>query len=220
MKLTTTLNELKKHNPCLDGWETLVAYLGADYAPDTEINLLTILESNGVQDCLWTLRATLQNIKETAVRLTIEFASGVLHVFEEKYPDDKSPRQAIEAARAWLENPTEENKRKASAAAGAAAEAADAADADAADAAYSAAEAAAHAIYAAYSAANDAANAAAYCASAASAANAAVYAADAAVYAADAAAGAARAAVRGKQKEIIKNILADFTSAQNFKEKK
>jgi len=48
--------------------------------------------------------------KKDSVALAIYAANLVLHQFEEKYPDDKRPRLAIEAARAWVKNPTKENQ--------------------------------------------------------------------------------------------------------------
>src|SRR3990167_2033021 len=51
-------------------------------------------------------------------------AECVLDIFEEKCPDDKRPRKAIEAAKAVLANDTMENRERAAGAAGAAAEAA------------------------------------------------------------------------------------------------
>jgi hypothetical protein len=88
---------------------------------------------------------------------------------------ENRPLAAIEAAERWAENPTEENRVGARAAAYAAADAAYAADVAAAYAAYAAANAAANAADAANAAA-DAADAADV---AADAANAAAYAADA-----------------------------------------
>jgi hypothetical protein len=41
--------------------------------------------------------------------LAIQSAEKVLFIWEEKYPDDKRPRKAIEAAKAYLANPTEDN---------------------------------------------------------------------------------------------------------------
>jgi len=73
-------------------------------------------------------------------------ARQVLKIFEDKYPEDKRPRKAIEAAEKWAADPTEENRRAA------------------ADAAYAAAYAAAAAAYAYAAAAADAADAAAYAA--------------------------------------------------------
>jgi hypothetical protein len=172
MKLTTTLNEILKHRPCnqhpsaprSSGWNRLIDHLGSDYDRDAEINLLTILESNGYEDCIWALRATKQDSKPVSVALAVAFAKRVLPIFEGKYPDDDQPRKATEAAETWLNDPTEENRRLAAYAADAAAYAAHAA-ADADDAAADAAAAAAYA-----------ADAAAYAAHAADAA----YAADAA----------------------------------------
>jgi len=47
--------------------------------------------------------------KEDSVALAVYAASLVLHNFEDVYPDDKRPRQAIGAAKTWLKNPTEKN---------------------------------------------------------------------------------------------------------------
>jgi hypothetical protein len=97
--------------------------------------------------------------KTDSVAMAIYAAELVIGTYEKKYPDDKRPRQAIEAARAWLENPSKENRSAASAAAHAAAYAASAAHAAsaaayAADASYAAhaASAAAYAADAAYAA--------------------------------------------------------------------
>ena len=116
------------------------------------------------------------------VRFAVYCAELVIDIYE-KYNSSKAPRRAIEAAKKWIESPTEENKKAcksyaaAAAAYAAACSAADSAAADAADAAartascsdaYDAADAAAAA--AAYSAARTAACAdadAAYAASAA-----------------------------------------------------
>ena len=87
--------------------------------------------------------------KLDSVAMAIYAAELVIGEHEKKYPDDKRPRQAIEAAKALLNDPTEENRQAASAASAAAYAACDAA----CDAAYDAAYAAAYAAYAAYDAA-------------------------------------------------------------------
>ena len=94
--------------------------------------------------------------KKDSVAIAIYCAELVIDIFEKKYPKDDRPRKAIEAAKAWLKDPTEENRIAAYAA-------------SAANAAYAVANAA----YAATAAANAAANAA-YAASAASVAIAAI----------------------------------------------
>ena len=98
MKLTTTLNEIKEDSPCDYGWNILLKHLGENFDHDHEINLLTILKSNGVQDCLWAFRTTKQDSKPVVVRISIEYARLVLRIFEDEYPDDKRPRHAIESA--------------------------------------------------------------------------------------------------------------------------
>jgi transcription termination factor NusB len=120
--------------------------------------------------------------KIDSVEMAIYAAELVIDHYEKDYPNDSRPRQAIEAAKAYLKDPTTAN------AAAYAAYAAYAA-ADAAHAAHAAANAAAHAAAAAAYAAADAAHAAA-----AAAAAYAAYAAYAAADAAHAAAAAAHAA--------------------------
>ena len=51
-------------------------------------------------------------------------ARSVLPIFEKRSPEDKRPRRAIEAAEAFLIDPSEDNRKKAEAARAAAAEAA------------------------------------------------------------------------------------------------
>ena len=54
---TTTLNKIKKHRPCKEGWEKLLNHLGKTQADDEPLSFLTILESNGIDDALWCTRA-------------------------------------------------------------------------------------------------------------------------------------------------------------------
>ena len=66
-------------------------------------------------------------------------AEKVIGIFESKYPDDKRPRLAIEAAKEFIKNPTDESKQRCKQAADAADAAAYSADATAYAAAYAAA---------------------------------------------------------------------------------
>ena len=56
----TTLNHIREHNPCANGWRMLLTHLGKNdpYAP---LAYSTILESNGLDDALWCLRAEPQH---------------------------------------------------------------------------------------------------------------------------------------------------------------
>ena len=54
---TTTLNAIREHGPCADGWKKLLNHLGKTAADDEPLSLLTILDSNGLDDALWCLHA-------------------------------------------------------------------------------------------------------------------------------------------------------------------
>jgi hypothetical protein len=207
VRLTTTLNRLKAAGACRERYAHLVKALGGTSVDhDAPINLLTILELNGTEDCLWALCATEQNCDQVARLMAADFAEAVLPIFERELPNDMRPRQAIQAARYFAVGRIGAAAR---AAAGAAAGAAawDAARAAAGAAAWDAARAAAGA------AAWDAARAAAWDAAGAAAGAAAWDAAGAAAGAAaraaawDAAWDAAGAAARAAQSEIIKRYL-------------
>ena len=62
--MKTTLNKIREHSPCTDGWEKLLSYLGKTKADDEPLALTTILDSNGLDDALWCLRAVEGHDKE------------------------------------------------------------------------------------------------------------------------------------------------------------
>ena len=55
--MLTTLNAIRAHSPCATGWSKLLRYLGKTGADDEPLLITTILDSNGVEDALWCLRA-------------------------------------------------------------------------------------------------------------------------------------------------------------------
>lgn len=55
--------------------------------------------------------------KKDSVSLTTYAAELCIDNFEKKYPNDKRPCEAIEAAKKWLKNPTEKNRSAAESAA-------------------------------------------------------------------------------------------------------
>jgi hypothetical protein len=55
--MKTTLNAIRKHGPCEDGWKKLLTHLGKTKADDEPLSIVTILDSNGLDDALWCLRA-------------------------------------------------------------------------------------------------------------------------------------------------------------------
>jgi len=55
--MRTTLNKIRAHSPCRDGWEKLLRHLNKTAADDEPLPLEEILNSNGLGDALWCLRA-------------------------------------------------------------------------------------------------------------------------------------------------------------------
>ena len=55
--MQTTLNKIRAHHPCADGWTKLLRHLGKTEADDEPVRIITILDSNGLDDALWCLRA-------------------------------------------------------------------------------------------------------------------------------------------------------------------
>ncbi len=53
----TTLNKIRAQVPCADGWEKLLRHLGKTGADDEPLDLATILDSNGLADAIWCMRA-------------------------------------------------------------------------------------------------------------------------------------------------------------------
>ena len=179
---------IAKLNPCKNRFDNYLEYY-SDF--DGDLREFLELENITYDDKVWVFERN--TTKEQRMKWAALCAKSVLHLFEERYPNDKRPRNAIEAT--LNNNITSEIKRNAADAAFATAYAADA---------YAAAYAADAAFAAAYAADADAA---AYAADAAAyAADAAAYATyAAAAYAADAAADAA-AADTARQKQQCYNL--------------
>ena len=55
--MKTTLNKIREHSPCADGWTKLLTTLGKTKADDEPLSIFTVLDSNGLEDALWCLRA-------------------------------------------------------------------------------------------------------------------------------------------------------------------
>ena len=157
-KSTTTLAAIRAASPCESGWKKLLAALGKTKADNEPLDLLTVLNSNGLDDALWVMSFAMPDD-----RLVRHFqawcAEQVLHIFESVRPDDRRVRDQIEMLR--RDDATKAERDAAEAAAWAAARdaARDAAWASADAAAEAAARAAARA--AAWAAARVAAEAAA-----------------------------------------------------------
>ena len=57
MTITTTLNRIRAHSPCHDGWGKLLSGLGKLAADDEPLPFARIVETNGLEDALWCCRA-------------------------------------------------------------------------------------------------------------------------------------------------------------------
>jgi hypothetical protein len=55
--MKTTLNAIRAHITCADGWTKLLRHLGKTTADDEPLSIVTVLDSNGFDDALWCLRA-------------------------------------------------------------------------------------------------------------------------------------------------------------------
>jgi len=146
MKLQTTLAILRAATPCAEGWAKLLRHIGTDYPACKPIDFATILESNGIDDALWGLRAVLpeqEPARDRAARLfACDCAEAVLPIFERQVPTDARLREAIRIARAFAHGAATTDDIAAAWVAARAAAGAAAADA-AGDAAWAAAGAAA-----------------------------------------------------------------------------
>jgi hypothetical protein len=80
--MKTTLNKIRLQSPCTSGWTKLLKHLGKVQADDVELDLLTVLESNGLDDALWCLRAVDGFDKEKRL-MAVAFAREALHLMED-----------------------------------------------------------------------------------------------------------------------------------------
>lgn len=60
----TTLNQIRSKLPCNSGWRQLLSYLNKTIADDVPLSIITILDSNGLDDAIWCLRAVESHDKE------------------------------------------------------------------------------------------------------------------------------------------------------------
>ena len=116
---------LKSLEPCYEGYKWYVK--NCKSTQDTVDIIKMLIKENELDWANWVMSRTLSG--ENKVRYAIYAAEKVIGIFEEKYPDDKRPRLAIEASKNYLANPCHRTKASAAKAAKAAYAAADAADA-------------------------------------------------------------------------------------------
>ena len=91
---TTTLAAIRAASPCEDGWRKLLGALGKTSADDEPLDLLTVLDSNGLDDALWVLSYAMPDDR-LARHFQAWCAEQVLHLFEAERPDDARVRDQI-----------------------------------------------------------------------------------------------------------------------------
>ena len=77
--MKTTLNKIMAQGPCPSGWKKLLRNLGKTTADDEPLAITTILESNGVDDALWCLRAVTGYQSEMRL-FAVDCARSVQHL--------------------------------------------------------------------------------------------------------------------------------------------
>lgn len=89
----TTLNEIRKNSPCKDGWEKLLKHLGKTAADDEPLHLSVIIDSNGLGDAIWCLRA--KSLERLSRHFQAWCAEQVLRIYEATYQGDVRVRDQI-----------------------------------------------------------------------------------------------------------------------------
>ena len=131
MNITNEL--LKKHHACREGCKWFLNQNDSKH----DVVLLKLVEENHYDWANWLIVRLLNKKQKT--QYAVFAAECVIFIYEEKYPDDSRPREAIQAAKACIEHNTKKDRAAAYAAAAYAAYAAAWAAAYAADAAADAA---------------------------------------------------------------------------------
>ena len=98
MNLTTTFKKLLEADACTSRYKFLREAL-TNVTNDEPINLLTILETNGLDDALWALRATEQDCEHIARLMAADFAEQAIQIWQKYFVTDNRPQLAIKAAR-------------------------------------------------------------------------------------------------------------------------
>ncbi|MDI9407777.1 MAG: hypothetical protein QM523_00855, partial [Candidatus Pacebacteria bacterium] len=90
---TTTLAEIRAAGPCEDGWRKLLGHLGKTGADNEPLALLTVLDSNGLDDALWCLRVP--SLDRLSRHFQAWCAEQMLPFFEAERPGDTRVRDQI-----------------------------------------------------------------------------------------------------------------------------
>jgi len=79
----TTLNRIRACSPCTEGWTKLLSSLGKTKADDEPLSMTDIIDSNGLDDALWCLRAEPQHSAIWRM-LAVHYANKVRHLITDE----------------------------------------------------------------------------------------------------------------------------------------
>jgi len=112
-----TLAILRSNKACKPRYDYLTEKLGSDFRDDEPLTLTRILEINGASDCLWAFGCFEakynEELKIIAMTIAVWSACQVLKYFERELQSNYGPLKAIEATKAYLENPSDNAARAA-----------------------------------------------------------------------------------------------------------
>ena len=77
--MKTTLNKIRARSPCAPRWTKLLKNLGKTKSDNEPLNITTILDSNGLEDAIWCLRAVDGHQKEMRL-YAVDCARSVQHL--------------------------------------------------------------------------------------------------------------------------------------------
>jgi hypothetical protein len=81
--MKTTLRQIHGAYPCIQGYRQLLRHLGPNFGKDTPISLATVIDSNGIVDALWCLRAVMGYRREKRL-FAVWCARQVQHLFKDE----------------------------------------------------------------------------------------------------------------------------------------
>ena len=101
--LYTTFRRAKEANACIWSYRKFAKFKGGvkKWGYDTPFPLSEVLEVCGLDDTLWALQIVIEPADKEIRLLACDYAKRVLPIFEKQHPEDKQPRQAIEASRQY-----------------------------------------------------------------------------------------------------------------------
>lgn len=105
--MKTTLKKIREHSPCETGWKKLLKNLGKKKADDEPVSIAFILESNGIDDALWCLRAVDGYQREMRL-FAVDCARSAVH-----FTNDERSIAAIDVSERYADGLASEDERAA-----------------------------------------------------------------------------------------------------------